>query len=170
MKHLSKFLVHGNNILVFHEKKSYFDNFGSVNSFSVTSAGIFPNLIELILEFEPENLKTLVKNAPGNEQYRAKTAQNEAIQVFAEYIKEKIVSEVKESMYFTILAEEANDISNKEQISLVLRYKNKKGEISESFVSFLHCKEATSGEALVKLIVDAVYDVGMELGLKPVEM
>lgn len=170
MKHLSKFLVHGNNILVFHEKKSYFDNFGSVNSFSVTSAGIFPNLIELILEFEPENLKTLVKNAPGNEQYRAKTAQNEAIQVFAEYIKEKIVSEVKESMYFTILAEEANDISNKEQISLVLRYKNKKGEISESFVSFLHCKEATSGEALVKLIVDAVYDLGMELGLKPVEM
>ena len=170
MKHLSKFLVHGNNILVFHEKKSYFDNFGSVNSFSVTSAGIFPNLIELILEFEPENLKTLVKNAPGNEQYRAKTAQNEAIQVFAEYIKEKIVSEVKGSMYFTILAEEANDISSKEQMSLVLRYKNKKGEISESFVSFLHCKEATSGEALVKLIVDAVYDVGMELGLKPVEM
>ena len=170
MKHLSKFLVHGNNILVFHEKKSYFDNFGSVNSFSVTSAGIFPNLIELILEFEPENLKTLVKNAPGNEQYRAKTAQNEAIQVFAEYIKEKIVSEVKESMYFTILAEEANDISNKEQISLVLRYKNKKGEISESFVSFLHCKEATSGETLVNLIVDAVYDLGMELNLKPVGM
>ena len=89
MKHLSKFLVHGNHILVFHEKESYFDKFGSVNSFSVTSAGIFPNLIELILEFEPENLKTLVKNAPGNEQYRAKTAQNEAIQVFAEYIKEK---------------------------------------------------------------------------------
>ena len=47
MKHLSKFLVHGNNILVFHEKKSYFDKFGSVNSFSVISAGIFPNLIEV---------------------------------------------------------------------------------------------------------------------------
>lgn len=124
----------------------------------------------MILEFEPENLKALVKNAPGNEQYRAKTAQNEAIQVFAEYIKEKIVSEVKESMYFTILAEEANDISNKEQMSLVLRYKNKKSEISESFVSFLHCKEATSGETLVKLIVDAVYDLGMELNLKPVGM
>lgn len=136
MKHLSKFLVHGNNILVFHEKKSYFDKFGSVISFSVISAGIFPNLIELILEFGPENLKTLTKNAPGNEQYRAKIAQNEAIQVFAEYIKEKIVSEVKESMYFTVLAEEANNISSKEQMSLVLRYKNKKGEISESFVSF----------------------------------
>ena len=103
MKHLSKFLIHGNNILVLQEKKSYFDKFNSVAFFSVNPAGIFQKLVELILEFTPENLKTLVKNAPGNEQYRSKTVQNEAIQVFAEYIKEKIVSEVKESRYFTYL-------------------------------------------------------------------
>ena len=101
MKHLSKFLIHGDNILVLQKKNSYFDKFSSVAFFSVTSAGIFQNLIELILEFAPENLKTPVKNAPGNEQYQSKTVQSEAIQVFAEYIKEKIVSEVKESRYFT---------------------------------------------------------------------
>ena len=86
----------------------------------MTSAGIFQNLIELIFQFAPENSKTLEKNAPGNEQYRSKTVQNEAIQVSAEYVKEKIVSEVKESRYFTILADETSDISNKEQMSLVL--------------------------------------------------
>ena len=77
---------------------------------------IFPNLIYLILEFVPESFKTLVKNdAPGNEQYWSKTVQNEIIQVFAEYIKGKIVSEVKESRYFTLLANESNDISHKEK-------------------------------------------------------
>ena len=52
--------------------------------FSAISAGILQNLLEMILEFAPENLKTLVNNAPGNEQYRPKTVQNEAIQVSPE--------------------------------------------------------------------------------------
>ena len=38
----------------------------------------------MILEIVPENLKTLVKNAPGNDQYQPKTVQNEAIQVSPE--------------------------------------------------------------------------------------
>ena len=84
MKHLSKFLIHGNNILVLQEKKSYFDKFSSMTFFSAISAGILQNLLEMILEFAPENLKTLVNNAPGNEQYRPKTVQNEAIQVSPE--------------------------------------------------------------------------------------
>ena len=124
----------------------------------------------MILEFAPGNLKTQVKNAPGNEQYRSKTVQNDAIQVFAEYIKEKTVSEVKESRYFTILTDETSDISNKEQMSLVLRYISKKGEISESFVSFLHCTEGTSWEVLAKLIEDAVFNLGMKLNFKPAEI
>ena len=47
---------------------------------------------------------------------------------------------------------------------------NKKDEISESFVSFLHCTESTSGEVLAKLIEDAVSDLGMKLNLKPAEI
>ena len=146
----------------------------------MTSAGIFQKLTESILEFAPENLKTLVKNTTGhcvksvnirsysgpyfpafglnterygvslriqsecgkmgtritpntdtlhaveNEQYESKTVQNEAIKVVAEYTNEKTVSEVKESRYFTILAVEVNDFSNKEQMSLVLRHMNKR--------------------------------------------
>ena len=63
----------------------------------MTSARICQNLIELILGFMPKNPNTLVKNASENEQYRFRTLQNKAIQVFQGYIKEKIVSEVKES-------------------------------------------------------------------------
>ena len=47
---------------------------------------------------------------------------------------------------------------------------NKKGEISESFVSFFHCTEGISGEALANLIEDAIFDLGMKLSLKPAEI
>ena len=53
---------------------------------------------------------------------------------------------------------------------LVLRHMNKKGEISKSFVLFLHYKEGTLTEALAKLIAKAVYDLGMKMSLKPVKM
>ena len=74
-----------------------FDKLSSVAFFSMTSARICQNLIELILGFAPKNSNTLVKNARENDQYRFRTVQNKAIQVFQGYIKKKIVSEVKES-------------------------------------------------------------------------
>ena len=101
-----------------------------------------------------------MREAPGNQQYRSKTVQDEAIKVLGSYITERIVTEVKEKRYFTILADEANDISNKEQMSLVLRYVDKNDKICEKFVSFLHCKDGTSGEALAKIIEDAVQGLG----------
>ena len=63
----------------------------------MTSARICQNLMKLILEFAPKNSNTLVKNARENDQYRFRTVQNKAMQVFQGYIKKKIVSEVKES-------------------------------------------------------------------------
>ena len=74
-----------------------FDKLRSVAFFSMTSARICQNLIKLILGFATKKSNTLVKNARENDQYRFRTVQNKAIQVFQGYIKKKIVSEVKES-------------------------------------------------------------------------
>ena len=131
----------------------------------MTSSGIFQNLIELILEFAPEELQKLVREAPGNQQYRSKTVQDEAIQVFASYIKQVVVDEIKKTRFYSVLGDEANDISNKEQMALVLRYVNENDEICESFVGFLHCKEGTSGEALAILVEDAVKDLGKKISI-----
>ena len=78
-----------------------------------------------------------------------------------------IVSEVKERMYFTILADEANDIGNKKQMSLVLRYRNKNGEIFESFVSFLQRKYI--GGSIGKAYCRCRLRFSMKLSLKPIE-
>ena len=57
-----------------------------------------------------------------NETYRSKTIQNQIINVVGDKVKSEIIGEIKKSKFFSILADEASNVSNKEQISLVLRY------------------------------------------------
>ena len=69
-----------------------------------------------------------------------------------DFITDSIISEVKQSKYFSILADEAADCSNKEQMSLVLRYVDKKNNIREYFVQFIHCDEGLSGLDLSEVL------------------
>ena len=48
-------------------------------------------------------------------------------------ITDKLISEVKNSKYFSILADEACDSAVKEQLSLVLRYVDSEYNIKEDF-------------------------------------
>ena len=65
---------------------------------------------------ELENhLKTCCKNAS----YISKTSQNVLIYCCGKFIKDAVVKDIKESVFFSILADEASDRSNQEQVSLV---------------------------------------------------
>ena len=44
-------------------------------------------------------------------------------------------SEVKEAKFYSIIADEVTDVSNKEELSLVVRYLHK-GNVKEVFVDF----------------------------------
>ena len=129
--------------------------------FSGNNPGIFQNTLKLVLQFAPDDLKTLLNKAPKNATYRSKTIQNQIIDVMGDYIVDNIVGEVKKTRFFSVLADEATDISNKEQMSLVLRYLSDTNRIKEKFVSFIHCKEGTSGEALALQIENGVEKIGM---------
>ncbi len=45
---------------------------------------------------------------------------------FGQVISEKIVNDIKQSKFFTIIADEAADSSHKEQMALVLQFVDKK--------------------------------------------
>ena len=53
--------------------------------------------------------------------YTSKTIQNYLIEVIGKCICKDIIEEVKRSKYYTVIADEVTD-SNKEQLSIVLRY------------------------------------------------
>ena len=83
--------------------------------------GNFQALLEYRIESGDVKLKEHLENAPGNSTYRSKTIQNEIIETVGNYISSEIIAEVKQSIMFSVMAGEAADVSNKENLSLVLR-------------------------------------------------
>ena len=52
---------------------------------------------------------------------------------------------------FSVIADEARDISNKEQITLIIRYVDKHHKIHENFIAFLECK-STRGKGVCSYV------------------
>ena len=79
------------------------------------------NFVELV-RFRAETddvLANHLKNSPRNARYTSKTIQNELIEVIGNHIRQGIIDEVKSSKFYTFIAD---DVSNKEQLSICLRY------------------------------------------------
>ena len=74
-----------------------------------------------------------------------------------------MVNDVKESKFFTIIADEAADSSHKEQMSLVLRFVDSEMNVREEFISFLQCKWGLTGANLAKLILEALDNLTLSI-------
>ena len=79
------------------------------------------------------------------------------------FITSKISTEIKFTKYFSILADEAADISNKENLSLVLRYVDSSKNIREEFIGFYLCEDGTTGQAIRGMILKAIEDFGLTM-------
>ncbi|CAB4020457.1 52 kDa repressor of the inhibitor of the kinase-like [Paramuricea clavata] len=128
-----------------------------------TLQGNFHALLAFRVDSGDKTLQEHFENAPRNATYRSKTIQNEIINTVGSYITSKISAEIKESKLFSVLADEAADISNKQQLSLVLRFVDSSQQIREEFVGFYHCEYGTSGVALKEMILKAVADLGLPM-------
>ena len=83
-----------------------------------------------------------LESAAQNSTYASPEIQNELIGCCGELIIEKIAAVVKESRYYSVLADEATDCAKKEQMALILRLVDKNNIIREEFVSFLDVGKA----------------------------
>ena len=105
---------------------------------------------DLVLE---NHLRTCSKNAS----YISKTSQNELINCCGNYIKDILVR------FFSVLADEASDCSNQEQLSLVIRFADGSGEIREELLGFLHCDLGLSGKALAETVLNGIADLTLDI-------
>ena len=111
------------------------------------------NFLELV-RFRAETDEVLanhLKNAPRNALYTSKTIQNSLIDVVRQRILNDISSEVNRAKYYTIIADEVTDLSNKEQLPLALRYVLN-GTVKEVFVDFIFVERIT-GQVLAQAIL-----------------
>ena len=128
------------------------------------NAGVFQGMLNIRVKAGDKILEEHFRTAPKNIIQRSKTVQNQMINTCKKYIQTKIVNKIKRAKFFALIADEATDISNKTQLSLVFRYVDPDSlEISEDFFAFIECELGTSGAALATIIENELVRVGLDL-------
>ena len=85
------------------------------------------------------------------------------INTIGKYIIDQISGEIRENKYFSVIADEATDVSNKENLSLVIRFVDNKQTNREEFAGFHICEEGTTGLAIKNVIINAVTELGISM-------
>ncbi|KAL8547918.1 hypothetical protein ACS0TY_007285 [Phlomoides rotata] len=115
---------------------------GHDESTSSKNRGNLIELIKLLGEIIEIN-DTVLENAPLNVKYIAPSFQKEILSIFGSRVRNKILEEIGDSK-FCILVDEAKDIFNKEQMTIVLRFVNVSGLLKERFLDIVHFKDPTA--------------------------
>ena len=76
---------------------------------------------------------------------------------------ENLLQEIKKSQYYLVIADEASDRSNKEQMLLDLRFVDKNFDVREEFLGFLHCKSGLSGKILSEKLLGAISELKLDI-------
>ena len=122
---------------------------------SSTNPGNFRSLVSLMSRHN-DVLRRRLDEGPRNASWLGHHIQNELIQIMADMVLSSITAEVKDSCYFTLIADETKDVSKREQLSIVLRYVYK-GIVHERFLAFVHAHhlDASSlSEYIIKTLSD----------------
>ncbi|XP_068704128.1 52 kDa repressor of the inhibitor of the protein kinase-like [Montipora foliosa] len=129
-----------------------------------TSLGNLKSLLSLCCQSGDHVLKQHLETCAKNAKYTSKTAQNDLLLCIKRYTQGKIIDKVKVQPHgplFGVQADEVTDVSNKEQLGVVLRYLQNDKPV-ERLIDFIECKEVT-GEALARQIVPKIDQVGLDM-------
>ena len=112
----------------------------------------FTDLIKLQVENGDELLKKHVDDCSGNATYLSKISIAEFIECISYYIEERVLSSLKASPFYSIMADESTDVSSKEELSIFGRWIDN-GKAVEHFLGIVRAKEVNA-EALAKYLLD----------------
>ncbi|XP_028553763.1 zinc finger MYM-type protein 1-like [Dendrobium catenatum] len=121
---------------------------GHNESFDSKNQGNFLELLQFLAEHNEDISNVVLKNALENLKLTAPDIQKDICRAISIAITDYIKAEVGDS-FFSILVDEARDVSGKEQMAVVIRYVNEKGLIIECFLGIVHVPE-TSARCLKK--------------------
>ena len=108
------------------------DDWSTIDDDSVDSrSGNFHALLQFRIDAGDCVLKEHLHTASKNAIYTSKTIQNDMVSVCGKLIRNKILCKVKQARFFSIIADEATDASNTEQLSISVRFVDKDGALCE---------------------------------------
>ncbi|GBP12569.1 Zinc finger MYM-type protein 1 [Eumeta japonica] len=125
---------------------------GAVEKFRCSQNGNFLALLELISQFDPFLAAHITKygnTGKGNVSYLSKTIYEELIMIMAQKVHGKIISQIKDSRYYSLSVDSTPDLTHMDQLSVVIRY-IKDGQPVERFLTFIELKTHHTGDKLAK--------------------
>ena len=81
--------------------------------------------------------------------------QNKLLKIMAVSILRDIAAKLSNSVFFTLMADEVTDVSNKEQVAVCLRSTNENFGVHEDFIG-LHVVESIEADVLVSVLKDVL--------------
>ena len=141
------------------------DDYTSVSYHPDQNHGNFIELLNFRVRAGDHALKQHLSTAARNATYTSKTIQNEIINLCGRMIQKSILSAVQSSPFYSVIADEASDAANDEQLAISLRFFTENGEPQEKFLSFVECLSGVSGEALASSILKQLSEWALPLTL-----
>lgn len=116
----------------------YEDSSLTIQKSTITNQGNFRELLKYRVLSGDKVLEDHLKTLNSRATYISPVIQNDLITCCKHFIMNKIIDEVKENKYFSIIFDETTDLSHTSQMSFILRYVHK-GIIKENFIAFIDC-------------------------------
>ena len=113
--------------------------------------GNFVALLNFRVEAGVTVLRGHFSTAARNATYTSNTIQNQIVRVLADQVSHCIIEKVKAAKWFTVIADEVTDVSNREQLSIVLPY--------------VECDTGISGLDLTTKITSSLKELGLDLSI-----
>ncbi|XP_070667404.1 uncharacterized protein [Malus domestica] len=107
-----------------------------------------------VLDNNDKVREVVMENAPGNLKLLAPSIKKEIVNSCVLETLDAIMDGLKDR-FFSILVDEARDVSVKEQMAMVLRYVDDNGHVIERFVGIQHVTDTTSSS--LKDVIDTLF-------------
>ncbi|KAM3315759.1 hypothetical protein ACQJBY_034095 [Aegilops geniculata] len=132
---------------------------GNDESEDSKNKGNFRELVQTLANQNEDVRKVVLQNAPQNCKWVCPDIQKELVSYFAKITLDSILEEIGGDV-FSLLIDEASDVSDKEQMAVVLRYVDKLGLILERLVGVVHVSE-TSATCLKSSLEKLLAKIGL---------
>nr|XP_028946829.1 zinc finger MYM-type protein 1-like [Malus domestica] len=117
---------------------------GHDESDTSNNRGNYLELLQFLADHDEKIKDVVLDKASGNLKLIASTIQKDLVHSCSIETIKSIISDMKNARFFSLLVDEARDVSIKEQMAVVLRYVDKNRKVIERFVGVQHVPDTTS--------------------------
>jgi hypothetical protein len=138
---------------------------GKNNEFGSVHNGNYMGCLGLIAKFDPflsGHISKYGNQGKGNVSYLSSIICDEFLSLMNNLVLRKIVAEIIEAKYFSIIVDSTPDISKQDQLTVVIRYIKPNGNSEERFLTFLS-SVGHKGEQMEEALIDKFKELDIDI-------